>query len=148
MRAIGVDFGQKRVGIAVSDDGGLLATPYETIDRVGDRTKEHGRLLELVDETNAVAVVVGVPYSLDGAIGQAAKTVLSEVRGLEKRLNREGRSLVVETHDERFSTVTAEQNLRAGGIEAKKQRRMIDATAAAVILQSWLDARRPTDEHS
>lgn len=148
MRAIGVDFGQKRVGIAVSDDGGLLATAYETIDRVGDRTKEHGRLLELVDETGALAVVIGVPYSLDGETGQAAKAVLSEVRGLEKRLRREGRTLLVETHDERFSTVTAEQNLRAGGIEAKKQRRMIDATAAAVILQSWLDARRPSDEHS
>ena len=148
MRAIGVDFGQKRVGIAVSDDGGLLATAYETIDRVGDRTVEHGRLLELVDETGAVAVVVGVPYSLDGDVGQAAKAVLSEIRGLQKRVRREGRTLRVETHDERFSTVTAEQHLRAGGVEARKQRRMVDATAAAVILQSWLDARRTSDEHS
>lgn len=147
MRALGVDFGEKRVGVSVSDGGGLVATPYETIRRVGDRTKEHGRLLELVDETGAAALVIGVPYSLDGEIGAAAKAVLSEVRGLEKRLKREGRSLLVELHDERFSTVTAEQSLRAGGVEAKKQRQIIDATAAAVILQSWLDSRRSTDDH-
>lgn len=140
-RALGVDFGQKRIGIAVSDGAGMLATAYDTIERVGDRTIEHGRLLELVDETEAVVVVIGVPYSLDGEVGQAAKLVLSEIRGLEKRVRREERPMVIETQDERFSTVTASQALHAGGTNSKRQRKVIDATAAAVILQSWLDGR-------
>lgn len=139
MRALGIDLGEKRIGIAVSDDGGMLATPYETIRRVGDHSVEHGRIIELIGETGAQAVVVGVPYSLDGGTGPAASSVLAEIRGFRKRLARAEVEVVVDTQDERFSTVTAERALRAGGLDGRRRRQVVDATAAAVLLQAWLD---------
>lgn len=134
-RAVGIDFGSKRVGVAVSDSGRLVATPFETIKRVGDRTVEHGRIQEIVEEIGATVVVVGLPLSLDGSDGHAVKLVRSEVRGLSKRLN-----IPVEEYDERFTTVTAEQSLREMGTRGQAKRDVVDQVAAAVLLQGWLDA--------
>lgn len=134
-RAVGIDFGSKRIGIAVSDSGRMVATPFETIKRVGDRTVEHGRIAEIVQEIDATVVVVGLPLSLDGSDGHAVKLVRSEVRGLAKRLN-----IPVEEYDERFTTVTAEQSLREMGTRGQAKRDVIDQVAAAVLLQGWLDA--------
>lgn len=134
-RAVGIDFGSKRIGIAVSDSGRMVATPFETIKRVGDRTVEHGRIAEIIAEIDATVVVVGLPLSLDGSDGHAVKLVRSEVRGLAKRL-----SIPVEEYDERFTTVTAEQSLREMGTRGHAKRDVIDQVAAAVLLQGWLDA--------
>lgn len=134
-RAVGIDFGSKRIGIAVSDSGRMVATPFETIKRVGDRTVEHGRIAEIIAEIDATVVVVGLPLSLDGSDGHAVKLVRSEVRGLAKRL-----SIPVEEYDERFTTVTAEQSLREMGTRRQAKRDVIDQVAAAVLLQGWLDA--------
>lgn len=134
-RAVGIDFGSKRIGIAVSDSGRMVATPFETIKRVGDRTVEHGRIAEIIAEIDATVVVVGLPLSLDGSDGHAVKLVRSEVRGLAKRL-----SIPVEEYDERFTTVTAEQSLREMGTRGQAKRDVIDQVAAAVLLQGWLDA--------
>ncbi len=120
--------------MAVSDGGGLLATPYAVVKRVGDRTVEHARLAELVDETGAAIVVVGLPLSLDGAVGPAAAGVRSEIRGLRRRL-----AVPVEEIDERFTTVTAHPQLGAAGVSARKRRDLVDAVAASVLLQAWLD---------
>jgi putative Holliday junction resolvase len=136
MRALGIDFGTKRIGVAISDDGGLVATPYSMIRRVGDRIVEHGRIAELVEETGAEIVVVGLPISLDGDEGRAAALVRSEVRGLSKRL-----PVPVETIDERFSTVTAHRRLADAGIATRKRGELVDAVAASVFLQAWLDRR-------
>ena len=134
-RAVGIDFGSKRVGVAVSDAGRMVATPFETIKRVGDRTVEHGRIEEIVNEIDATVVVVGLPLSLDGSDGHAVKLVRSEVRGLAKRLN-----IPVEEYDERFTTVTAERSLREMGTRGKAKRDVVDQVAATVLLQGWLDA--------
>lgn len=134
-RAVGVDFGSRRIGIAVSDAGQMVATPYETIKRVGDRTVEHGRIAEIVDEVSAVVVVVGLPLSLDGSDGRAVDLVRSEVRGLAKRL-----AIPIEEYDERFTTVEAERSLRLTGTKGRAKRDVIDQVAAAVLLQGWLDA--------
>ena len=134
-RAVGIDFGSRRVGIAVSDAGRMVATPFETIKRVGDRTVEHGRIAEIVAEIEATVVVVGLPLSLDGSDGHAVKLVRSEVRGLAKRLN-----IPVEEYDERFTTVTAERSLREMGTRGQAKRDVVDQIAAAVLLQGWLDA--------
>lgn len=134
-RAVGIDFGSKRIGIAVSDAWRMVATPFETIKRVGDRTVEHGRIQEIVDEIGATVAVVGLPLSLDGSDGHAVKLVRSEVRGLVKRLD-----IPVEEYDERFTTVTAEQSLREMGTRGQAKRDVIDQVAAAVLLQGWLDA--------
>ncbi len=133
MRAIGVDLGTKRVGVAVSS--GTLATPYEVVPRSGDRTQDHRRIGELVAETGAAVVVVGVPLSLDGSVGPAARRALDEVDELTAALD-----VPVRTWDERLSTVTAERSLVAQNLKAPARRRVVDKVAAAVILQSWLDA--------
>ncbi len=136
MRALGIDFGSKRIGVALSDSGGMLATPYELIRRVGDRTVEHGRIAELVEETGAEVVVVGLPLQLDGDEGHAVAIVRSEIRGLGKRLG-----VPVEEIDERFTTVTAHQQLASAGVKNHKRKDLVDAVAASVLLQAWLDRR-------
>lgn len=84
-----------------------------------------------------MVVVVGLPLSLSGDVGPAARRVLSEVKGLRKRL-----AVEVVTHDERLSTVDAEASLRAQGVNTRKGRSVVDQLAASVILQSWIDAQR------
>ena len=132
---VALDLGDRRVGVAVCDAGRVLATPYGTVNRVGDRPKEHAEIQKIVDETGAVLVVVGLPLSLDGDVGPAARAVISEVKGLNRAL-----SVPVETHDERLTTITAEGNLADGGVKGRKRRSVVDQVAASVILQSWLDA--------
>lgn len=133
---VGLDLGDRRIGVAVCDPDRRLATPYGTVHRVGDRTREHRSLAELVAESEAVLVVVGLPLSLDGKTGPAARAVLSEVRALRRTL-----PVPVQTHDERLTTVTAENRLAQGGVGGRKRRQVVDQVAAAVILQSWIDAR-------
>ena len=143
MRAIGVDLGTKRIGVALS--AGTLATPYEVVTRSGDRTRDHRRIAELADEAEADVVVVGLPLSLDGSVGAAARRALDEADELAEVVGRP-----VETWDERLSTVTAERSLQAQDVRGRARRNVVDKLAAAVILQSWLDARdaRRNEEHA
>jgi putative Holliday junction resolvase len=137
-RALGLDIGSRRVGVALSDSGGTVATPYEVVDRSGDRGRDHRRIAALVDEAGADVVVVGMPLSLDGSIGPAAQAVLDEIDQLRGVL-----AVEIVTWDERLSTVQAERSLRAGNVRKAKRRRVVDQVAATVILQSWLDAGQP-----
>lgn len=137
-RAVGLDLGSRRVGVAVSDAAGTLATPYEVIERSGDRARDHRRVAALVDEIGADVVVVGLPLSLDGSIGPAARAALDEIDQLRGRL-----AVPVVSWDERLSTVEAERSLRTMGVKGNARRRVVDQLAATVILQSWLDAGRP-----
>lgn len=139
MRAIGIDLGSKRIGVALSS--GTVATPYEVVARSGDRGRDHRRIAELADEAEAELVVVGVPLSLDGTVGPAAQRALDEVEQLAEVVGRP-----VETWDERLSTVTAERSLMAQDLRAPARRRVVDKVAAAVILQSWLDAAPQRNE--
>ncbi|HET8618271.1 MAG TPA: Holliday junction resolvase RuvX [Acidimicrobiales bacterium] len=137
-RAVALDIGTRRVGVAVSDSGGTVATPYEVVSRSGDRSRDHGRIATLVGEAEAGIVVVGLPLSLDGSIGPAARAVLDEVDELRAAL-----PVPVVTWDERLSTVEAERSLRAMGVRRGHRRQVVDQVAATVILQSWLDAGQP-----
>jgi putative Holliday junction resolvase len=136
MRALGVDLGSKRIGVALSDSDGRVASPFEVVTRSGDRPRDHRRIAELVAEAEAEVVVVGVPYSLDGSVGPAARRALAEVEVLRRALG-----VPVETYDERLSTVTAHRSLREMHVDAATRRRVVDKVAAAVILQAWLDHR-------
>ena len=136
-RALGLDLGDRRIGVAVCDADRTVATPYETVQRVGDRPVEHSRIAELVTETVAVVVVVGLPLSLDGSMGPAARKVNSEIKALRKRLHPLGVAVV--SHDERNSTTSAAHSLMASGVDSRKGRSVVDQVAAAVILQSWID---------
>ena len=133
MRAIGVDLGTKRIGIALS--AGSLATPYEVLTRSGDRRQDHRRIGALAEEAGAEVVVVGLPLSLDGSVGPAARRALDEVDELVGTID-----LPVETWDERLSTVSAERSLKEQNLRAPARRQVVDKVAATVILQSWLDA--------
>ena len=136
MRALGVDLGEKRIGIAVSDSNGKVATPLQVIIRSKSIKQDHKKICDLVDEWEADIVVVGMPYSLNGSKGLAAKTVEKEVKELSSALE-----VAVATQDERLTTVTAAKELAIQGLDSKKQRKVIDQVAASVILQSWLDNR-------
>ena len=136
MRALGVDLGEKRIGIAVSDSNGKVATPLQVIIRSKSIKQDHKKICDLVDEWEADVVVVGMPYSLNGSKGLAAKTVEKEVKELSSALE-----VPVATQDERFTTATAAKELAIQGLDSKKQRKVIDQVAASVILQSWLDNR-------
>jgi putative Holliday junction resolvase len=135
MKALGLDLGSKRIGVALT--AGAVATPYGVVERGRSHKVDHARIADLVEETGATIVVVGLPYSLDGSKGPAARLVEAEVAELEAALD-----VPVETWDERFSTVTANQSLMAQKMKADARRRVVDKVAAAVLLQSWLDARQ------
>lgn len=137
MRAVGLDLGARRIGVAISDDAGTVATPYEVISRSNDASSDRREIARIVSEIGAGIVVVGLPLSLDGSIGPAARAALDEVTALEQILD-----VPVTTHDERLTTVSADRQLQGIGLDAKRRRRMIDEVAASVMLQAWLDSRR------
>jgi putative Holliday junction resolvase len=137
-RAIALDIGTRRIGVALSDSAGTVATPYEVVQRAGEHGQDHARIAALVAEAEAEVVVVGLPLSLDGSEGPAARTVRAEVDELRGRL-----AVPVVVWDERLSTVEAERRLRASGVKGAARRRVVDQVAATVILQSWLDAGQP-----
>ena len=139
-RAVALDLGTRRIGVAASDPGRVLASPRTTLERSGDLALDHRRIAALVAEEEATTVVVGLPLSLDGSIGPAARAVLDEVVDLAAVLR-----VPVVTHDERFTTVTAHEQLRAAGMGGRRRRSVVDQQAATVLLQDWLDAQRPGD---
>jgi putative Holliday junction resolvase len=140
VRAIGLDLGTKRVGVALSDSAGTLALPYEVLQRCGDRARDHAKVAAIVQEVGAERVVVGLPLSLDGSIGPAAEAALAEVEELRAAI-----PVPIETQDERLTTVTAIQRLGVAGVRGGAQRRVVDKVAASVLLQAWLDRRAAED---
>jgi putative holliday junction resolvase len=133
-RVLGIDLGEARVGVALSDDLGLLAHPLETITVA--RRDPCERIAELAREKQVEAIVVGVPRNMDGSFGPAAL----KARELIERL-RECVSCEVIPWDERLTTVAAERALRQAGRKAKEQRSVIDQAAAQILLQSWIDSQ-------
>lgn len=134
MRAVGVDLGSKRVGIAVSDPSGVLASPHSVLQRSGSHAQDHRRIAAIVEEYEAGVVVVGHPKSLDGRSGPAARLVEAEVEELRTFLD-----VPVELYDERFTTVTADRSMMERNMKADARRKVVDQVAAAVLLQAWLD---------
>ena len=141
MRVVGVDLGERRIGVAVSDGTGTLASPRCTIERRPDGRgghAEHWRAVAaVVDEVEAGRVVVGLPLSLNGRRGPAARAAQADADELAQALS--SRGVTVETFDERLTTVSAARALADGGKRGRDRRTRIDAAAAAVLLQAWLD---------
>lgn len=137
MRVVGIDLGSRRIGVAVSDVTGTLASPHTVLERSGDRAVDRRRLAELVAELGAERVVVGMPLSLTGSAGPAAQEAAAEAEALAAAVG-----VPVESYDERLTTVSAERALRTAGTRARARRQVIDKAAATVMLQAWLDGRR------
>jgi putative holliday junction resolvase len=132
---LGLDLGDARIGVAISDPDRRLAVPIGTI-HVGQPPGELKAVAALVAEHHATVVVVGHPRSMSGASGsraQHAEAFADAIRAVA--------GVPVELQDERMTTVQAERSLRDAGIKGAERRRVVDRTAAAVILQAWLDAR-------
>ena len=136
-RRLGVDVGTVRIGVAVSDPDGVLATPVETVRR--DRGNGHlRRIVSLVNELHVVEVVVGLPRTLADRAGASADDAVEMADLLAGRIQ----PIPVRLADERLTTVSAARSLREAGVRTKDQRGKIDQAAAVAILQGWLDQRR------
>ncbi len=138
-RRIGVDVGDARIGVATCDPDGLLATPVETVPG-RDAPSARRRLGQIVAEYEPIEVVIGLPRSLNGREGPAAEKARVFARDLAKIIS----PVPVRMVDERMTTVTATQGLRASGVKARKGRSVIDQAAAVVILQSALEIEKST----
>jgi putative Holliday junction resolvase len=136
-RVAALDLGQRRIGVAYSDSGRTLASPWGMVERSGDPVRDRAAVLDAVREVEAGTVVVGLPLSLSGLPGPAARAALDEVAALRQLLEPLG--ITVETADERFTSVEAQRSLTAAGRKGKAARGVIDSAAAMVLLQAWLD---------
>jgi putative Holliday junction resolvase len=130
-RILGLDLGRARIGVAVSDELGMLAHPVETISAQGDAV---GRIVEIVRQKNAERVVVGLPRHMNGSVGTGAAEALAFAEKLRARLSCE-----VVTWDERMTTMAANRALREGGKKMRDSRGLVDQVAAQMILQGYLD---------
>ncbi|HKD96410.1 MAG TPA: Holliday junction resolvase RuvX [Micromonosporaceae bacterium] len=140
---IGVDVGRVRVGVAVCDPDGILATPLVTLARqhpgtTGAVPADVAEIARLVAEREAVGIVVGLPVRLNGAEGPAA----TEARAYAQLLEAAVRPVPIWLSDERMSTVVASRRLTERGVRGQRQRAVVDQAAAVEILQGWLDAHR------
>lgn len=136
-RRLAIDVGDARIGVASCDPDGVLATPVETVPG-RDVPAAHRRLKQIVDEYEPIEIVVGLPRSLNGGEGPAA----AKVRAFAQVLANAVTPVSVRLVDERMTTVTASQGLRASGVKSKKGRSFIDQAAAVVILQNALESER------
>ena len=136
-RVMALDVGDRRIGVALSDPTGMLATPLTAVDRVAAKPSDIDEILRIAREQGAESIIVGLPLSLSGAVGDQAKAVRAFVSDLSARAE-----LPVDPVDERYSTVQARRMMRESGAGSSRDRGRVDASAAAVILQAYLDARR------
>ncbi len=135
-RALGVDYGEKRIGIAASDALGIAATAVETIEET-DPGKAAKRVAAIAKDKDAKTLVFGMPVNMDGSEHASA----AKVRAFAERCARAA-GLPAEFVDERLTTRQAERHLWAAGLAQKGRKARVDMVAAALLLQSWLDARK------
>jgi len=140
MRILGLDVGDKRIGVAISDPEEILASPLAIVTREDDK-KAIADIIELVDRHGVARIVVGMPYSLDGSIGGQANKVMDFAERLSKHT-----TASMKTWDERLSTVAVERLLREAGSKKAGKRAKRDAAAAAFILQGYLDSLKVCDQ--
>jgi putative Holliday junction resolvase len=136
VRILALDLGTKRIGVAVSDITGTVASPLTVLTRSRSRRHDRERIAALVRDEEAELVVIGLPLSLSGAEGPAARAARTEAEALGTMI-----PVPIETFDERLTTVTAERALAEAGVRGPARRQVVDKVAAAVILQSFLDRR-------
>ena len=137
-RALGLDLGSKRIGVAVGDRTGTVASPLHVLQRSGNLRRDHLAIAQLVIDEEAVIVVVGLPLNMSGSSGPAARAAIDEAAALATVV-----SVPVVTFDERRTTVTADKAMIEANMRAQARRRIVDKIAAAVMLQNWLDAGGP-----
>ncbi|MFH1915126.1 MAG: Holliday junction resolvase RuvX [Pseudomonadota bacterium] len=133
MRALGIDFGLKRVGLALSDRLGILVSPCRTLDRTTRQTL-FDDLLEIIQNESVEAIVVGLPLSLDGEETLTTRQVRNFAQSLGRRT-----AVPIHLMDERLTSAQAEDELNAAGLRGTKRKMALDSQAAVIILRSWLE---------
>lgn len=136
MRILSLDVGEKRIGVAMSDPMGILASPLTQINVTGTKAAIED-ILELVRQHEVERIIAGLPYSVDGSLGPQAQKVRSFLQKLSENLD-----IPIETWDERYTTVAAEGKMVEAGIRKDRRKKQIDAAAATIILQEYLDTVR------
>jgi len=129
MRILGIDYGTKRIGIAVSDELGIIAQAREYIEDID-------KVLDIITEENVGKVIIGYPLNMDGTVGPAGKKVEELAQSLKEKL-----SIPVELWDERLSTKSADHILIEANLSRKKRKQKVDQLAAQIMLQNYLDAQ-------
>ena len=137
MRVLGVDYGEKRIGLAVSDDGEVVALPLEVVDRGGEIVGDSRQIARIAKSEDCGRIVVGMPMNLKGERGPAAQQAERFVKTLRNQT-----PLPVVVWDERLSTAQANRSLLAADVSRAGRRGNVDKIAAALILQNYLDAQR------
>jgi putative Holliday junction resolvase len=138
-RALGVDLGERRIGLALSDPSRTVASPHEVLRRSGDPKSDRRAIVDAARALGANVIVVGLPLSLSGKTGPAARAALEEVEALRALAG----TIEVVVQDERLTTVTAERALGEARMKRDARRRVVDKVAAAVMLQAWLERPNP-----
>jgi putative Holliday junction resolvase len=138
MRALGLDVGTKRIGVAVSDPSGRIATPVETVE-AHPRSQAVLRIVAIANDRGVDTLVVGLPLTLEGTEGGAVRRTRDLVRGVMERLD-----VALVEWDERLTSVAAERSLIHADVRREKRKEVIDQVAATMILQSYLDSRPPS----
>lgn len=138
MRILGIDFGDKRIGVAISDPLGVTAQAVAVIGKGKSFDEDIKELKQIIKKYEGVSeIVVGLPRTMRGQVGESAQKVLGFVEALKKNFN-----IQVGTWDERLTTVEAERTLISAGLSREKRKKVIDKSAAAYILQSYLDSKQ------
>lgn len=136
-RILGLDIGDRRIGVAISDPLGITAAGLETIERVNMAT-DLSAVKQIAERHGAVQIVVGLPFNMDGTLGEQAEKVKSFSRKLARTTN-----LPVVYEDERLTTISAIRTLTVQGVKTGKNKGLVDMQAAAIILQKFLDRKEP-----
>lgn len=131
-KALGIDLGEARIGLAISDDLGMLAHPLETVPA---KESPLERIVELINQNQVKTIVLGLPRNMDGSYGAAAEKVKAFQQALKEKV-----PCKIILWDERLTTVAAQKSLHQAGKNVKKSRQVIDQVAAQLILQGWLDS--------
>ena len=133
MRSLGLDIGDERIGVAVSDPEGILASPFTIISRRDERL-DVGAIIDIINQKQVKRIIVGLPRSMDGSIGKQAEKVKAFVQKLCSQVD-----IPVEFRDERLTTVSAEHLMLTTNAPKTRRKARYDAIAAALILQGYLD---------
>ncbi len=136
MAILGLDYGEKRIGVALANSEGLLVIPMTIIERTREKA-DLDKVLALVEGYEVERIIVGLPLSLDGAIGKQAEEALAFSKALSRHIK-----IPVDMWDERYSTVDAESLFLDAGMKREKRRERRDAMAAAIILQDYIDNKK------
>ncbi|PZW94982.1 putative Holliday junction resolvase [Lachnoanaerobaculum umeaense] len=135
-RIMGLDYGSKTIGVAISDELGLTAQPFETIERSGENKlrRSLARISEIVKEKNIRKIVVGLPVNMSGENGERVALTLAFVEKLKSRVD-----VPIIMQDERLTTMEADEILDESGVKKKDRKQFIDQIAAGIILREYME---------